>query len=407
MSASADVLARYSIRANELHLGGRSASSLAEEFGTPLYVYDSAAIAQRVDMLRNILPPEISLYYALKANPMPQVVALLGGLVDGMDVASAGELETAQGAGMHASRISFAGPGKRDWELQAAIEAGATLCVESENELQRAAAIGERLGIEPLLALRINPSFRLRASGMHMGGSASPFGIDEEMAPGVLERAAQMAVRLRGLHIYAGSQNLSAASLIEAQDRIFELSERLAGHFPQGMEWLNIGGGFGIPYFKKDRALDLAPIADNLARRLEDAHARIGPCEVVLELGRYLVGEAGVYLCRILDRKVSRGETFLVTDGGMHQHLAASGNFGQVIRKNYPLLLANRVTAEPAETVNVVGPLCTPLDLLGDKVELPHAEPGDLIAVLQSGAYGYSASPLQFLGHPAPGQVLI
>ena len=407
MSASADVLARYTVRENELYLGGRSVSSLAEEHGTPLYVYDSAAITQRVGLLRDTLPAGLSLYYALKANPMPQVVGLLAGLVDGMDVASAGELEMAQRAGVPASRISFAGPGKQDWELQATIAAGATLCIESENELQRAAAIGERLGIEPLVALRINPSFRLRASGMHMGGSASPFGIDEEQAPRVLEHAAQLPVRLRGLHIYAGSQNLSAASLIDAQDRIFELSERLADRFPQGMEWLNIGGGFGIPYFMKDRALDLAPIADNLARRMHEARKRIGPCEVVMELGRYLVGEAGAYVCRIVDRKVSRGETFLVTDGGMHQHLPASGNFGQIIRKNFPLLLANRVEADAVETVNVVGPLCTPLDLLGDKVELPHAEPGDLIAVLQSGAYGYSASPLQFLGHPAPGQVLV
>jgi diaminopimelate decarboxylase len=407
MSASPEVLARYSVQANKLQLGGRGASSLAEEFGTPLYVYDSASVAARVGMLRDLMPEGLSLYYALKANPMPELVALLVGLVDGMDVASAGEIETARRAGMQASRISFAGPGKRDAELQAAIEAGITLCIESETELERSAAIGDRLGTEPLIALRINPSFRLRASGMHMGGSASPFGVDEEIAPRLLERATGLKMKLRGLHIYAGSQNLSATHLIEAQNAIFELSYRLAQYFPEGIEWLDIGGGFGIPYFMTDRALDIAPIADNLARHLEEAHARIGPCEVVLELGRYLVGEAGVYLCRIVDRKISRGQTYLVTDGGMHQHLAASGNFGQVIRKNYPLVLANRVKAAETEKVTVVGPLCTPLDILGDKVELPHAGPGDLIAVLQSGAYGYTASPLQFLGHPVPGQVLV
>lgn len=407
MSASDEILRQYHLVGGELHMGDRSMSSLAEEFGTPLYIYDRAAIERRVNRLRELLPSGVALHYALKANPMPGLVQFLADLVDGMDVASAGELQLALDTGMSGTHISFAGPGKRDEELALAIGSGTTLSVESRNELQRAAQIGEQLGIRPQIALRINPAFRLKASGMHMGGGPSPFGIDQETAPAVLQYATDLPIHLRGLHIYAGSQNLSAPHLIEAQDTIFRLALGLSGYFPEGMEWLNIGGGFGIPYFPSEQALEIDPIMDKLARHVDQATAHFGTCEIVLELGRYLVGEAGVYLCRVIDRKISRGRTYLVTDGGMHQHLAASGNFGQVLRKNFPLVVADRVQIDDTETVNVVGPLCTPLDVLGEKVELPHAQPGDLVAVLQSGAYGYSASPLHFLGHPKPKQILV
>ncbi len=407
MTASAQVLRQYRIVDGALFLGAGSAAALAERYGTPLFVYDAGAIARRTADLKTALPEALALHYAIKANPMPQLVKLMAGLVDGMDVASAGELQLALDAGVPAQHISFAGPGKRDPELDRAIEAGVTLSVESRGELERIVAGAERVGRTPQIALRINPAFRLKASGMHMGGGASPFGIDEEHAPEVLKRALALPLDLRGLHIYAGSQNLSAAHLIEAQKAIFDLALRLAGHFPQGMQWLNIGGGFGIPYFPSDKALDIGPLADNLAACMQTFAAGMGRCEVVLELGRYLVGEAGVYLTRIIERKHSRGQVFLVTDGGMHQHLAASGNLGQVMRKNFPLLIADRVQAEPRETVNVVGPLCTPLDVLGERVQLPEAKPGDLIAILQSGAYGYSASPLGFLSHPAPREILV
>ena len=370
-------------------------------------MYDRSAIRKRIAELRSLLPASLSLHYAIKANPMPQLVNMMASLVDGMDVASAGELNCALDSGMQAANISFAGPGKRDSELEAAIRAGVILSIESPGELQRASAIGQRLGRPPRIALRINPAFRLKASGMHMGGGPSPFGIDEESAPGILRHAAGLPVQLLGLHIYAGSQNLFADHLIEAQDTLFDLALRLSEHFPQGLRWLNIGGGFGIPYFPSEQALDIEAVAKNLADRMRDNADRLNNCEVVLELGRYLVGEAGVYLCQVIERKQSRGRTYLITDGGLHQHLAASGNLGQVLRKNFPLVVANHMDKAATETVNVVGPLCTPLDVLGDRVDLPPAGPGDLIAVLQSGAYGYSASPLGFLSHPNPGQVLV
>lgn len=407
MSVSEQVLRQYQSAAGELLIGGESASSLAHRHGTPLYLYDRSAIRKRIAELRSLLPASLSLHYAIKANPMPQLVDMMASLVDGMDVASAGELSLALDSGMQAANISFAGPGKRDSELEAAIRAEVILSIESPGELQRAATIGQRLGRQPRIALRINPAFRLKASGMHMGGGPSPFGIDEESAPDILRHAAGLPVQLLGLHIYAGSQNLFADHLIEAQDAVFDLALRLSEYFPQGLRWLNIGGGLGIPYFPSERALDIQAVAKNLADRMQVSADWLNNCEVVLELGRYLVGEAGVYLCQVIERKQSRGRTYLITDGGLHQHLAASGNLGQVLRKNFPLVVANHMDKAATETVNVVGPLCTPLDVLGDRVDLPPAGPGDLIAVLQSGAYGYSASPLGFLSHPDPRQVLV
>ena len=223
----------------------------------------------------------------------------------------------------------------------------------------------------------------------------------------VLQRIKGLDAHFRGLHIFSGSQNLRAESLIEAQNASFELASRLCEHWAGDIELLNIGGGFGIPYFPGDVPLELQPVADNLATRTDECAQRLGACEIVVELGRYLVGEAGVYVCQVVDRKESRGQTYLITNGGLHHHLAASGNFGQLLRKNYPVLHATRVSGGERETASVVGPLCTPLDLLADRMELGEANPGDLIAVLQSGAYGFTASPHNFLSHPHPVEILV
>lgn len=401
-------LTQFPVVDDVLVVGGQAVPQLADRIGgTPFYAYDREAITQRVHQAREALPDGISLHYAVKANPMPALVDHLATLVDGLDVASAGELRRALDSGTAAADISFAGPGKRDDELRSAVAAGITLNLESPGELARVVRIGEALGQVPQVAVRVNPDFELRASGMRMGGGARPFGIDAEQVPQVIAEALAAGVHLRGLQIFAGSQNLHAQHLIEAQDATFALAYRLATLVPQGIELLNIGGGFGVPYFPGDRPLDLAAVGDNLAERLREARGRLGEVEVVVELGRYLVAEAGVYVCRVLDRKVSRGTTFLVTDGGMHHHLAASGNLGQLIRKNFPLVTAHQVAQGPRETVNVVGPLCTPLDILAERAELGRAEVGDLLVVLQSGAYGLSASPQGFLGHPSPIEVLL
>ncbi len=401
-------LTQFPIVDDELVVGGLKIRQLAAQVGqTPFYAYDREAMSRRISDLRAALPDGISIHYAMKANPMPAVVDHMASLVDGLDVASLGELRIALDSGTAAAEISFAGPGKGDDELRAAVASGITLNIESAREFERALQAGESLGIRPRVAVRVNPDFELKSSGMKMSGGPKPFGIDAEQVPDLLKRIGETDAHFRGFHIFSGSQNLRPDSLIEAHDATFELAYRLAADAPSPVEMLNIGGGFGIPYFPGEKRLDLAPISENLQPHLETCGQRLGDTEIVIELGRYLVAEAGVYVCQVIDKKVSRGETYLVTNGGLHHHLAASGNFGQVIRKNYPLVVGHCVTGGSREKVSVVGPLCTPLDILGDRMELGAADVGDIIAVLQSGAYGYSASPHLFLGHPAPLQVLV
>jgi diaminopimelate decarboxylase len=391
-----------------LQVGGIPLTRLAQRVGrTPFYAYDRALCTQRVRDLRAQLPQGVLLHYSIKANPMPALVQHMAGLVDGLDVASSGELKVALDAGMAPQRISFAGPAKQEAELTEAVAAGVCVNVESERELHACARIGEALGIAPRIALRVNPDFELKSSGMKMGGGAKPFGIDAEEAPRLLRTAAALAVDFQGFHIFAGSQSLRSDAIIEAQAQSIELALRLADAAPSPVRQLNIGGGFGIPYFPGEERLDLAPISAHLAAGLEKLGAALPQARLALELGRYLVGESGVYVVRVIDRKVSRGEVFLVTDGGMHHHLAASGNLGQIIRKNYPVAVGNRMAAVDSGPANATGPLCTPLDILAAGMELAHAQVGDLIVVFQSGAYGPSASPGGFLGHPAALEVLV
>jgi diaminopimelate decarboxylase len=390
----------------EVSVAGIPVSRLAHRVGqTPFYAYDRALMSQRVQQLRSVLPRQVQLHYAIKANPMPAVVGHLARLVDGLDVASGGELRVALDSGMAAREISFAGPGKSPVELRQAIAAGVLLNVESPRELELAAAASSDVGLAARVALRVNPDFELKSSGMKMGGGPKQFGIDAESVPAALKTVGELDLHFEGFHIFSGSQNLRAESICEALDKALALATRLAQAAPSPVTTLNLGGGFGIPYFPGEQALQLQPIGDKLKQVVETAQGALPQAQLVIELGRYLVGEAGVYVARVIDRKVSRGEVFLVTDGGLHHHLSASGNFGQVLRKNYPVELA-AVRAE-RETATVVGPLCTPLDLLGDRMDLSSAVPGDFVVVYQSGAYGLTASPTRFLGHPEPLEVLL
>ena len=338
---------------------------------------------------------------------MPEVVRYLAGITEGLDVASAGELKVALEAGAKPANISFAGPGKSDADLQAAVDSGVIINMESNAEMLRIAALAEGKPIRPRVAIRINPDFELKSAGMKMGSGPKPFGVDAECVPAMLETLGTLPLEFMGFHIFSGSQNLREQAIIEAQTKTFELAFRLAQFAPSPVRWLNIGGGLGVPYFPGEQRLDLASIGANLSSLIETAREKLPGAEIVMELGRYLTAEAGIYVCEVVDRKVSRGQTFLITNGGLHHHLAASGNFGQIIRKNYPLCLGNRISADELEEVNVVGPLCTPLDVLGNKVILPRAGPGDLIVVFQSGAYGFSASPKDFLSHPHPTEILL
>lgn len=400
--------AGYEALDGELAIGGKTACVLVAEAGrTPLFVYSRDHLSRRVAQLRAAMPKRLGINYAIKANPFAAVLSHMAGLVDGFDIASGGELALAQAAGLDPARISFAGPGKRDGELRAAIEAGVTLNLESANEARRALALGEQSGITPKLAIRVNPSFELRGSGMKMGGGAKPFGIDEELVPALAREIIAAGAEWRGLHIFTGSQALSADALIEAQGNVLDLADRLAGDIGTALPKLNMGGGFGIPYFSGDEPVDIAAIGAALEARFADLPASLRDTELCIELGRYLVGEAGVYLTRILDRKESHGVTYLICDGGLHHQLAASGNFGTVVRRNYPVAIATRYAATPSEEVNVVGCLCTPLDRLADAALLPAAQVGDLVAVFCAGAYGASASPSAFLGQGPAAEMLV
>jgi diaminopimelate decarboxylase len=399
---------QFAVRGNCLEIGGRSLLEVSAEMGEkPFYAYDLNVVDAQLAALRSALPREIRLHYAVKANPMPQLVRHLAKSTDGLDVASGGELQLVLASGASPEAISFAGPGKQRDELAAAVMAGVTLNIESEGEMHRLATLGQALGKRPRVAVRINPDFELKTSGMKMSGGAKPFGVDAEKVPALLHKLAALPLDFHGFHIFCGSQSLRPEAIITAQTSTFELAFRLAKECPMPIATLNIGGGFGVPYFPGEKRLPLAGISNNLRDCIKRAKTQLPGTEIAMELGRFLVAEAGIYVCQIVDKKESRGEVFLVTNGGLNHHLAASGNFGQVIRKNYPVCIGNRLNDDTLQQVSIVGPLCTPLDILAEKVSLPRADIGDLVVVYQSGAYGYSSSPHGFLGHPPPKQCIL
>ena len=399
---------QFSVANGQLQVGGLALERLAAQVGqTPFYAYDRKLLQARVAELRAALPASIKLHYAMKANPMPAVVGWMVGLVDGIDVASAGELKVALDAGANPKEISFAGPGKRRSELRQSVAAGVLINLESFREVAELATISQELTLPARIAVRVNPDFELKGSGMKMGGGPKQFGVDTELVPQLLAEIGRAGLQFEGFHLFAGSQNLKAESICEAQQKSYELALRLSTHAPSPVRFLNLGGGFGIPYFPGEQRLDLNAVGENLRQIADRAAAEMPQAELVIELGRYLVGEAGIYVTQVVDRKISRGQTYLVVDGGLNHHLSASGNFGQVIRKNYPVAIGNRMNSPDKETASVVGPLCTPLDLLADRMELSVAQPGDLVVLFQSGAYGASASPHGFLGHPSPTEVLV
>lgn len=391
-----------------LAVGGKPVTTWVEQAGdTPLFLYEAERVRARVADLRAAMPGRLALHYAVKANPFTPLLSLMDGLVDGFDIASGGELEIVRGAGIDLSRVSFAGPGKRDRELEAAIRTGVTLNLESEAEARRAIAIGDKLSLTPRLALRVNPDFDLKGSGMKMGGGAKPFGIDAERVPELVRHIVASGAEWRGFHIFAGSQALDAEAIAETQGQALDLAARLALQSGAPLPHCNLGGGLGIPYFPGDKPVDLTLVGERLAARLENLPDVLQETAFCIELGRYLVGESGVYLARVIDRKESHGEVFLITDGGLHHQLAASGNFGTVVRRNYPSAIATRFDAPVAEEASIVGCLCTPLDKLADKGGFPRAEAGDLIAVFCAGAYGASASPANFLGQGPAVEMLV
>lgn len=393
---------------DELHLGGVPLRRLAERVGrTPFYAYERRSLDGRVAHIRKVLPDGVRLFYAVKANPMPALLSHLAPQVDGMDVASAGELKAALDAGCPAAQVCFAGPGKSVAELTQALAAGVLIHVESLREIDVLADLHRQHGWMPRIALRVNPDFEMRSAGMRMGGGAQVFGMDVEQVPQALSRMQAHGLPLEGFHVYSASQVLKADWLIQSWHHLADMLLALAPHLTAPIQSVNLGGGWGIPYFPQDQALDTSGFHEALSAVLAKLRHTWPDVQLIQELGRYLVGESGVYVSRVVDRKVSRGQVFLVLDGGMHQHLAASGNLGQVIRRPYPMAVAHRIGQTAEGTSHICGPLCTPLDALGHGIALPAAQVGDLIVVFQSGAYGPSASPQGFLSHPPCAEVLV
>jgi diaminopimelate decarboxylase len=391
-----------------LMIGGHDVEELvAKARGTPLFVYDNNLLGTKIASFRHCMPSGVALHYAVKANPYPPLLRWLCKYVDGFDCASLGELEALEDAGADAVAISFAGPGKSDAELRRAIKDGATIHLESEGEAGRALAIAANLGKRPRLSVRVNPPFALKGAGMKMGGHASPFGIDHDRVADVVRGLVDAGADWRGLHLYAGSQCLDWTALAETFRQAIALAGEIAEAAGAEPPEVNLGGGFGIPYFENDEEVDLHSLGMALGDQHGGAPPPLAASNFIIELGRWLVGEAGVYLTRVVDRTESRGRTFLVTDGGLHHMLAASGNFGQLLRRNYPVAIASRFGAPASEEASIVGCLCTPLDILADEVSLPEAQVGDLVAVFCAGAYGLSASPQAFLSQSQAREIMI
>ncbi|MEO9469416.1 pyridoxal-dependent decarboxylase, exosortase A system-associated [Parasphingorhabdus sp.] len=388
--------AGFEARDGDLIIGGKTATALVEQHGSPVFVYSKELLTKRLADLRQAMPDGLDIHYAMKANPFGPLLEHMVSLVDGIDIASGGELSMALAAG--ADHISFAGPGKRDKELIAAIEAGVTINIESPTECDRALDIAAKAGKTPILAIRVNPDFDLKGSGMKMGGGAKQFGMDIDLVAPVVAKILEADGNWRGFHIFAGSQALKADAIIETQAQTLALAARLAGEIGVAPAHVNLGGGIGIPYFPGDESVDIVAVGAALSKELESLPDILKDTQFAVELGRYLVGEAGVYLTQIVDRKISCGETFLITDGGLHHQLAASGNFGTVVKRNYPAAIANKFGIEPEEVVSIVGCLCTPLDRLSDNANMPTANVGDIVAMFCAGAYGATASPANFLG---------
>jgi diaminopimelate decarboxylase len=395
----------------ELLVGGLPVRELAERHGTPLYVYDTATIDRQLSRLQGALPPGFSIWYSVKANPSPAVLGHFLARGCGLEVASGGELAGVLAAGCPAGRIFYAGPGKTEGELEEAVARGVgEIHVESLTEARRIGAIGRRRGERVAVALRVNPSAEAQGGAMRMGGKPAPFGVDEERIDEALDlMEADPALDLRGLHLFAGTQILDHTVVVGQYRHGLRLARRVAARLGRPLHTLDFGGGFGIPYFANETELDVDKLREELRALFADVEgdALFRGTRFVVEPGRYLVGEAGIFVTRITDVKVSRGKTFLITDGGMNHHLAASGNLGQVIKRNYPITLAGRLGEEPTVAADVVGPLCTPLDTIGRDVALPPASVGDLVVIFQSGAYGLTASPVMFLGHPVPAEIMV
>lgn len=395
----------------ELLVGNQNISSIVARYGTPVFVYDASVIRQKLSALREALPERFSVSYSVKANPHPAFLRFFVKQECGLEIASAGECELAYESGCRPENVVFAGPGKTEEELDYVIARGiGEIHAESLLEIERIDAIGRKRGVRIGVAVRINPSEEVHGSAIRMGGKSAPFGLDEEELDSVVRCMAECRhIDFRGIHLFVGTQILESQSLLAQYKKGLEIFRRAAALVDFPLRTLDFGGGLGIRYFSGETELDLHALRVGLRELLStlDYEECFAQARFMIEPGRFLVGEAGLYVARINDIKVSRGKKYLILDGGMNHHLAASGNLGQVLRRNFPIAILNKLDVPATDTFDVVGPLCTPLDTLARSLHLPSAEVGDLVGIFQSGAYARTASPLGFLSHPTPPEVWV
>lgn len=401
----------FDVLDGELSIDGLSAGAISLRYGTPLFVYSQSALDKKYALLRDALPPQFSIFYSVKANPNSAIIRHFLPKGCGFEIASAGEFYQALSAGGRPENIIFAGPGKSVAELEAVLRKNiGEIHVESSLEAERIEKLCQELGVRAQVALRINPQGEAEGGAMRMGGRPAPFGVDEETMDDVL--AALLALphlNFRGIHLFAGTQILDFSILLTQYRKGLDIARRAAIRSGRPLHTVDFGGGLGIPYFSHEQELDVIQLRSGLRDMMAEIadDPLFANTNFVVEPGRYLVGDSGIYITRVSDIKVSRGKKFVIVDGGMHHHLAASGNLGQTIKRNYPVAVLNKMDLPAEETVEVVGPLCTPLDVLARNVNLPRVAVGDLIGVFQSGAYARAASPLNFLSHATPPEVLV
>lgn len=382
--------------------------AIGEQYGTPFYLYDIDAAADHLKVLQQGLPENTDVLYCVKANPNPKIIEMYRDLTSRVDLSSGGEIELALAAGWQADAMSLAGPGKTTEELQLAISKNiGSLSIESIGELRRAAKIAEEIDTTVQVLLRINPQSVPAAFAMKMGGVASQFGIPEEEIDEVIETAKRLrSIQLQGFHIFSGTQCLKLDAAMENVRQTLETSERLASKHDLELEEVNVGGGVGVAYFPREEDVPPGDLSHALSRLITEFRRnsdRLRHTRVAIELGRYLIARFGVYVAQVTEVKQSRNKHFAILNGGMNHCFPATGNFGQLIKKNYPVAnLSRKVADEDLVKTEIVGPLCTPLDSMARSLLMAPAEVDDLVAFENCGAYSFSASPLMFLSHKTP-----
>lgn len=382
-------------------------SSAVQEYGTPCYLYDGNKIKEQYLKLKSILPVDFEVFYSMKTNPLLGVCQLFRKFGSSIEVASGGELAVALKAGFESNNIIFTSPGKTLDELEYAIDSNIySINVESLEEAILVDKIGKSKDKVVNISIRVNPDFNLSGAGIKMSGVSTQFGIDFSKMGSVCKTLETLSsINLIGLHVYCGTQILKAENIYNTMDAIFKMATELSSEYGFELKFLDLGGGFGIPYFKSDIELDFEDLKKGINNVFNNYKKQLTNTRIAVESGRFLMAESGVFLTKVLYIKEVKGQNYIICDGGSNLH-ANSAFLGRYIRNNFPQHIFNKEQSEYKNIITVAGPLCTPTDILGQKLSLPQASVGDVVVIEKSGAYGLTDSPVLFLSHPMPTEIL-